>query len=243
MNRALFTAAAGMAAQQAHLEVVANNLANAEVIGFKAGVAEFSEIAARGVNGLGSALSGLHAVFTPGKLVHGGGPFDLAIDGAGFFAVADAQGSVVLTRSGAFSRFADGSLRTPAGGRLSGIRIPEAAVKAWAGSDGRVWIERAGGAPACIGRIPIALVPSPEHLQSLGNAAWAPTRASGAVRYVQAGTHGAGALAFGLLERSNVSIIESMMEILSAQRAYEANAKGVQAADEMQRIANNLHRT
>ena len=242
MNRAMYAAASGMAAQQAHLDVVANNLANADVIGFKGSVATFSELAVPGSGGIGTAQSGAQPSFTPGKLAKTGGPFDVAIDGPGFFAVMNGEGATALTRNGEFSRAPDGKLYNAPGWHLASIKIPADATHASVDPDGRVWINRTRHARACIGRIRIADVASPEHLESLGSALWRPTKTSGAIAYRAPGSQGAPPIAFGMLERSNVSIVEAMMEILAAQRSYEANAKGVQAADEMQRIANNLHR-
>ena len=242
MNRALFVAASGMAAQQIHLDVIADNLANADVAGFKGAAAAFADVRTPGGLGLGVVPLGTHAVLEQGKLEKSGGPFDVAIDGPGFFVVA--QGSrTAYTRDGAFHRAADGTLQTSDGWHVRGVRIPADAVRAGAESDGRVWCERATGGRIECGRIVLATFPAPEALQAVGNARYLATSRSGAAQRVLAGGENAPKLAFGMLERSNVSIIASMMEILAAQRAYEANAKGVQAADEMQRIANNLHRT
>jgi flagellar basal-body rod protein FlgG len=93
-----------------------------------------------------------------------------------------------------------------------------------------------------IGRIPLAEFPSPDHLRSIDGAIFAATPGSGGARETAAGATDGPKLRFGMLEQSNVTVIEAMMQILVAQRAYEANAKGVQAADEMLRIANNLQR-
>jgi flagellar basal-body rod protein FlgG len=231
--------ASGMAAQQTNLEVIADNLANADVAGFKQSAARFSDVRA-GSLGLGTAAAGRYAVFSQGKLMHSGGPFDVAIDGVGFFRV-ERNGSAAYTRNGEFARAADGSLRTPDGWRLRDITIPAAAVAVNVAPDGRVTMDTANRKNVALGRIRLAAFAAPESLRSLGGTVFAATRASGAEQRLDPGTtvH----LAFGALEKSNVSVIESMMQILSAQRAYEANAKGVQAADEMQRIANNLHRS
>ncbi|MBV8600099.1 MAG: flagellar basal body rod protein FlgG, partial [Candidatus Eremiobacteraeota bacterium] len=99
-----------------------------------------------------------------------------------------------------------------------------------------------GGKHASAGRIRPALFDAPEYLRTIGSALFATTERAGRARTIDPGPDGAPKIAFGVLERSNVSIVEAMMQILAAQRAYEANAKGVQAADEMLRIANNLHR-
>lgn len=223
MNRALFVAASGMAAQQVHLDIVADNLASADVAGFKRTVAAFSDL-------------------RQGKLEKSGGPFDVAIDGAGFFVVT--LGSrTAYTRNGEFHRAPDGRLETSDGWRVPGVRIPADAVQVGVETDGRVWCERAHKGRADCGRIVLSNFAAPESLEALGNARYAATRRSGPPQRIVPGGEHAPSIAFGMLERSNVSIIGSMMEIIAAQRAYEANAKGVQAADEMQRIANNLHRS
>lgn len=242
MNRALFVAASGMAAQQLHLDVVADNLANADVAGFKGAAASFADVRVPGGLGLGVVPVGTHGLFEQGKLEKSGGPFDLAIDGSGFFAVTKGS-QVAYTRDGEFRRGADGALQTADGWRLRGVRIPADAVSASVDPDGRVWCERPQSAKTPCGRIILTVFPSLEGLQALGNARFGATARSGAARSLLPGREHAPKITFGMLERSNVSIIGSMMEILYAQRAYEANAKGVQAADEMQRIANNLHRT
>jgi len=242
MNRAMFAAASGMAAQQTNLEVIADNLANADVAGFKGAVASFADVNAGGSLGLGTTPTGRHAIFAQGKLMKSGGPFDIAIDGAGFFSV-EKGGKTAYTRAGAFSRAADGSLQNADGWKLSGIAIPVDALGATVEKDGRVFIDTATKTHLAAGRIELASFPAPEHLRSLGGTLFAATRDSGSSQRFAPGGDGHPTIEFGMLEKSNVSIVESMMQILTAQRAYEANAKGVQAADEMLRIANNLHRS
>ena len=222
----MYAAASGMAAAQQTLDVVADNLANADVTGFKSDVAAFAALG--GNASLGTTEIGTHLLFTQGKLVRTGGPFDVAIDGAGFFQV-ERGGCRAFTRAGAFSRARDGSLQDADGWKLDGVRIPEAATRVDVAADGRVTVEL------------VAFV-APEHLRQVDSAIFAATEASGAPHTIPAGGDRQPKIAFGTLEKSNVSIVESMMAILAAQRAYEANAKGVQAADEMLRIANNIHR-
>ncbi|MDQ2872629.1 MAG: flagellar hook-basal body protein [Candidatus Eremiobacteraeota bacterium] len=241
MNRALFAAATGMAAQQQNLDVIANNLANANVIGFKGGSAAFAEIAAPGQIGLGTQSLGVHAVLEQGKLMKSGGPFDLAIDGPGFFEVTDGRGHRAYTRDGEFARASDGTLRNAQGWRLEGVRIPNSALSADVAENGSVTVQLSKGKRSA-GTIKVAEFAAPERLASLGGALFAQTAQSGKARLIEAGASGGPKIKFGMLEQSNVSIVEAMMEILSAQRAYEANAKGVQAADEMMRIADNLTR-
>jgi flagellar basal-body rod protein FlgG len=228
MNRALYAAATGMAAQQKNLETVADNLANSDVAGFKGAAETFTDIAARGQT-LGTASAGAHVMFTQGKLERSGGPFDLAIQGAGFFAVADG-GRLAFTRNGEFSRAPNGTLENAQGRRLLGARIPADAISANVAPDGTVTAQTAKGEKRC-GRIRLAEFASPEYLESAGGTLFFETKASGKARFVDPGRHGGPELKFGMLERSNVTIVEAMMQILAAQRAYEANAKGVQAAE------------
>jgi flagellar basal-body rod protein FlgG len=234
-------AASGMAAQQLNLEVIADNLANADVAGFKLVSASFTDVRAGGTLGLGTASAGKHPVFSQGKLMASGGPFDVAIDGPGFFRVERA-GTHAYTRNGEFSRAPDGTLRTADGRQLRDVRIPSDAIAVHVASDGRVSVDLPGTAGRDAGRVRLATFASPENLSALGGTVFAATTASGPEHVVAAGAPAGPRIAFGMLERSNVSIIESMMQILTTQRAYEANAKGIQAADEMQRIANNLNR-
>ncbi len=241
MNRALFAAASGMAAQQQNLEVIAGNLANADVAGFKGAAASFTDVASPSGSTLATASIGTHTLFTQGKLMHSGGPFDVAIDGAGFFTVVDPQGKLAYTRDGEFSRSADGYLRNAQGWRLDGVRIPENALSVVVSESGDVTARTAHASVTC-GRIRLTAFASPEYLQSAGGTLFFATANAGRPHRVDAGTPGASAIKFGMLEQSNVTIVEAMMEILAAQRAYEANAKGVQAADEMMRIADNLTR-
>jgi flagellar basal-body rod protein FlgG len=220
----MYAAASGMAAQQSQLEIVADNLANADVAGFKGAAASFADVRA-GEIGLGTTEVGRHALFVQGKLVKSSGPFDVAIDGPGFF-VVERDGKRAYTRNGEFARDATGALRNAAGWTLAGVRIPDTAQ----------------AKDRTIARLQLASFAAPERLRVIGATLFAQTDASGPPRLFAPGGREGPSIAFGMLERSNVSIVESMMQILGAQRAYEANAKGVQAADEMLRIANNLHR-
>ncbi|HET9096376.1 MAG TPA: flagellar hook-basal body complex protein [Candidatus Baltobacteraceae bacterium] len=241
MNKALYAAASGMAAQQQNLEIISENLSNADVAGFKGATATFSDLATPDGGSLGTTEIGTHTVFTQGKLMRSGGPFDLAIDGPGFFAVTDDRGRRAYTRDGEFARAADGTLRNAQGWRLEGVRIPDNAISATVGENGTVTMTSAKGKATC-GRIRLAEFSAPEYLQSAGGTLFFETHASGKARTIDPGATNGPAVKFGMLEKSNVTIIEAMMQILAAQRAYEANAKGVQAADEMLRIANNLQR-
>jgi len=240
VNRALYAAASGMAAQQKTLDLVSDNLANADVAGFKGAVASFAAIG--GDSQLGTAPTGTHQIFTQGKLMKSGGPFDVAIDGTGFFRI-ERSGVHAFTRAGSFSRGADGLLRNAEGWHLEGVRVPAGATSLSVGLDGGVRASVAGGHEMSGGRIALATFDAPERLHVIDSAVFGATPEAGRPQRLPAGHDRQPKIVFGMLEKSNVSIIESMMSILSAQRAYEANSKGVQAADEMLRIANNLHRS
>jgi flagellar basal-body rod protein FlgG len=237
----MYAAASGMAAQQTNLDIIADNLANADVAGFKGAAASFADVNAGGTLGLGTAEVGRHPLFEQGKLMKSGGPFDVAIDGPGFFRV-DKGSASGYTRAGEFTRSADGRLRNADGWALHGVRLPSDALSAAVDRDGRIFVDTATVKHRAAGRIVLASFRAPEQLKPLGGTLFAQTPESGdALRLEPGGA--TSSIAFGMLEKSNVSIVESMMQILTAQRAYEANAKGVQAADEMLRIANNLHRS
>lgn len=241
MDRALFASATGMAAQQQNLDLIADNLANADVTAFKGSDEVFVALVNPGTGGLGTAAIGARPVFSQGKLMKSSGGFDVAIDGPGFFVVADGKGRKAYTRDGEFSRSADGTLRNAQGWRLDGIRIPSDALTVSVAPNGSVSVATAHGSHV-IGRIRLAEFAAPDELRNVGGTLFASTTASGRANAIDPGSSDGPKLRFGMLEQSNVSIIESMMAILTAQRAYEANAKGVQAADEMLRIANNLQR-
>ncbi|HEX4012305.1 MAG TPA: flagellar hook basal-body protein [Candidatus Cybelea sp.] len=138
MDRALFAAASGMAAQQRNLDTIADNLANAGVIGFKGSAEHFAELVAPGGRGEGTVALGSRVTFAQGKLARSAGPFDLAIEGPGFFAVVDAHGRRAYTRDGQFSRAADGTLRNALDYRLAGVRVPAAALSVNVEENGNV---------------------------------------------------------------------------------------------------------
>jgi flagellar basal-body rod protein FlgG len=241
MDRALFAAASGMAAQQRNLDTIADNLANAGVVGFKGSAQTFAELVSPGEQGVGTVALGPRVMFVQGKLARSPGPFDLAIDGPGFFTLVDMHGRRLYTRDGQFARAADGTLRTGRDLRLAGVRIPADALSATVAPDGSVHATFSSGTRT-IGRIRLAEFPAPERLRPLDGSLFVATPEAGKAREIAPGGDDGPKLRFGMLEESNVTIIDAMMQILTAQRAYEANAKGVQAADEMLRIANNLQR-
>lgn len=172
----MYAAATGMAAQQQNLDVVADNLANADVVGFKGAQASFAAIG--GNAQLGTAATGTHTVATQGKLMKSGGPFDVAIDGGGFFRV-ERDGKHAFTRVGAFARSADGSLRNADGWRLTGVRVPAGTTSLSVDAAGRVTGDVGVHAREGLGRIRLAGFDAPERLRPIGSAVFAATREAG----------------------------------------------------------------
>ena len=190
---------------------------------------------------LGTRETGVRRVFAQGKIEQGGGPFDVALEGQGFFEV-QRDGVRAYTRAGSFARRDDGSVANDDGWRLTDVRIPSDATAVHVGADGRVTVDRPHGGGAVRDAFTSSMF---KRLRPCGSSVrlCLPQRMiSGRARERSVGGDRQPKVRFGMLERSNVNIVEAMMEILTAQRAYEANSKGVQAADEMQRIANNIQR-
>jgi flagellar basal-body rod protein FlgG len=262
MMRALFTSATGMAAQQLHLDVIANNLANVNTTGFKRSRADFQDLlyqtiraagttAARGAQvptginvGLGVRPIATTSIFTTGALQKTDNPTDLAIEGDGFFKVLLPDGTVADPRDGAFKLDSQGRLVTSDGYPLEPeIIIPQDAQSVVVGKDGTVSVLRAGqSAPDEVGQIQLARFVNPAGLQRIGQNLFRPTAASGDAVEGAPGEQGFGTVAQNMLEMSNVQIVDEMVAMIIAQRAYEISAKAIQASDEMLSIANNLRR-
>ena len=243
MNRALATGAAGMAGQQAVLDAVAANLANIDTPGFRASRPEFAALIAPDGTALGIAGATSRLLFTQGKLEETNNSHDLAIDGEGLFRVRTADGNIAFTRAGNFTPDAKGRLVLPNGADLDGIRLPDATTGIEVTSAGAVRANVAGvTAPKSAGRIQLFAFANPSALRLGPDGLFYATAESGRAAGSAPGSSGLGNLKQRCLERANVSVVDAMMSILSAQRAYEANAKTVQAADEMLRLANNLER-
>jgi flagellar basal-body rod protein FlgG len=262
MIRALYTAASGMNAQQLNIDNVAHNLANVNTTGFKKSRVEFEDLVYQQMRAAGSATSttgeapigletGLGARpvatardFSVGNLRLTSAPFDLAIEGKGFFQVTTPDGQVAYTRAGAFHLTAEGALVTPEGYPLEPqITIPNNATSVSISKDGTVTASVPGqSAPQQVGTIELALFQNPAGLTPLGSNLFAVSSASGEPTTGVAGTDGIGTIAQGFLEESNVSIVEEMVNMILGQRAYEANSRVVRVADEMLSQVNNLAR-
>lgn len=261
MIRALYSAASGMTAQQLNVDNIANNLANANTAGYKSRRAQFQDLmyqsmvqpgAAAGQSttvpsglqlGLGTKPSSNEIIFTQGNFSSTDNPLDIVIQGNGFFQVRMANGQLAYTRDGSFQLDKDGSLVTSSGELLDPqITIPASAQSVTIATDGTVSYTAPGQAAAQkAGQIQIAGFQNPAGLNSLGKNLYQPTDASGAATVANpGGQEGLGTLLQGYTEQSNVSIVQEFINLIVAQRAYEANSKVVKAADDMYQQVNNL---
>lgn len=261
MIRALYTAASGMNAQQMNLDTVANNLANASTTGFQERRMQFTDLlyenqvmpgsasssqttVSSGLQvGLGVRPASAEIIQTQGELQTTGNPLDVAIQGAGFFQIELPTGEIGYTRAGSFHLDAQGNIVTPDGNPLQPtITIPPNATNISIGSDGTVTVTIPGQVQASTaGTIQIATFANPGGLNSVGNNIYLPTTASGDAIVGQAGgSDGLGTLQQNSLEQSNVSVVEQFVQMIVAQRSYEANSRVVKAADEMMQQLNQL---
>ncbi len=262
MIRSLWTSATGMQAQALNLDVIANNLANVNTAGFKKSRAEFqdllyetirpagtpssqdSEVPAGIQLGHGTRPSTVLKIFSQGNMENTQNELDLAIEGDGFFQITLPNGEIAFTRDGAFKLDSDGRMVNSDGFALEPeITIPSDALSISVGLDGTVSVLQAGEtAPSEIGTIELARFVNPAGLISMGKNLFMTSEASGDEMTGTAGEDGLGTLAQGFLEMSNVSVVDEMVNMITAQRAYESNSKAIQAADEMLQLANNVKR-
>ena len=261
MIRALFSAASGMTAQQLNIDNVANNLANANTTGFKHRRVQFQDLLYQNLVSPGTAASqqttfpsglqlGLGArvvanevIFSQGDFISTNNPLDVVIEGAGFFQVSLPTGELAYTRAGSFHVDQDGNVVTANGDPIDpNIVIASEALDVVIGADGTVSYTQRGAQEATqAGSIQLAGFQNPAGLKALGSNLFQPTEASGpAVVGVPGDQSGLGALRQGMLENSNVSVVEEFIHMIMSQRAYEANARVVRAADEMYQEANAL---
>jgi flagellar basal-body rod protein FlgG len=263
MIRALYSAASGMKAQELNLDNIANNLANANTVGYKTRRAQFQDLMYQNVVAPGSAAGqqslvptglqlglGTHTVsneiiFTEGSFSQTGNPLDLTIQGNGFFQVLQPSGTLAYTRAGQFQLDKDGTLVNSAGMPVQPqITIPPEALSVNIAADGTVSYtlpNQIAGQQA--GQLQLANFQNPSGLNSLGNSLYAPTDASGdAIVGAPGGPQGMGTLLQGYTEQSNVSVVDEFINMIQTQRGYEANTKVVTAADNMYQEVNNLQR-
>ena len=255
---ALHVARTGLEAQDARMRVIANNLANIGTTGYKRDRANFATLAyqdsrvagqqssnetqyATGLNlGTGVSVQSTTSITTQGTLSTTSNALDFALDGDGYFQVQLPGGKLGYTRAGNFSRSADGQLVTAQGYALQpAIAVPEDAASITVGPDGTVSVTTsASSTPTEIGQITTASFANPAGLQALGDNFLAETAASGAAQVGAPGDGVRGSIRQGMLEASNVNVVEELVDMIECQRAYEINSKMISSVDEMLRNAN-----
>jgi flagellar basal-body rod protein FlgG len=263
MIRALYSAASGMTAQQLNVDNIAHNLANANTAGYKMRRAQFQDLlyqsmvqpgASAGQQtvvptglqvGLGTRAASNEIIFSQGTFQATNNPYDMVIEGRGFFQVRRPSGELAYTRAGSFHLDRDGNLVTADGDPLEPqITIPADAQTISIAPDGTVSFTQQGQTAAQLGgQIQIALFQNPAGLNSIGRNLYTPTDASGDPTIGNpGGQEGMGTLLQGYVEQSNVSVVEEFVNLIVSQRAYEANSKVVKAADDMYQQVNNVTR-
>ena len=262
MIRSLWTSASGMQAQALNLDVIANNLANVSTAGFKKSRAEFQDLLYETIRpagtpssqdtqvptgiqlGHGTRPSSVLKIFSQGDLENTKKELDLAIESDGFFQIALPNGETAFTRDGGFKLDSEGRVVNADGFALEPeISIPTDALSISVGMDGTVSVLQAGDTtPTEVGTIELARFVNPAGLIAVGKNLYITSEASGDEMTGTAGENGLGTIAQGFLEMSNVTVVEEMVSMITAQRAYEANSKSIQTADEMLAIANNVKR-
>ncbi len=257
-SAALHIARTGLDAQNTRMRVISNNLANVNTTGFKKDRAAFETLAyqvitapgaastaetryATGLNlGTGVRIQGTARIDTQGSLQTTGNSLDLAMDGDGYFQVQLPGGQLGYTRAGNFSRSAEGLVVTSEGFQvMPGITVPEGTTSITVGADGTVSAQVAGQTDATqIGQVQIASFANSAGLQPTGDNYLIETAASGAANLGIAGEDGRGQIRQGMLEGSNVNVVEELVDMIETQRAYEVNSKMISATDEMLKYVN-----
>jgi len=253
MIRSLWISKTGLDAQQTQMDVIANNLANVNTAGFKRSRAVFEDLLYQTMRQPGAQSSqqtqlptGLQIgtgvrpvaaerVFTQGNLQQTSNDKDVAVQGAGFFQVLMPDGSTAYTRDGSFSVDSNGQLVTANGFAVQpAVTIPANAITLTIGRDGTISATQPGASsPTQIGTLQLATFMNPAGLEARGENLYVETAASGSPSTNTPGTNGAGLLAQGYVETSNVNVVEELVSMIQTQRAYEINSKAIQTSDQM----------
>jgi flagellar basal-body rod protein FlgG len=252
--RALSIAATGMLAQQTNVEVIANNLANMNTTGFKAQRAEFQDLLYQNISepganssdsgtvlpsgvqlGAGVRTASVYRITSQGDLKSTSNPYDIAVQGPGFFRVTQPDGTDAYTRSGNFGLSPQGQLVTADGYTVApGIAIPTNALSVAVNAQGQVAVTVPGQtAPQVVGTLELDRFANDAGLKALGGNLFLETPSAGAPQSGIPGSAGYGTLQQGFLETSNVNAVDEITSLITAQRAYEMNSKVVTAADQM----------
>jgi flagellar basal-body rod protein FlgF len=244
-----FTSVSGLRAQSQAVDVIANNIANVNTTGFKRSSTNLrntppSPNGSGQTVGTGVNVGSITQSFSQGPIQFTGMDSDLAIDGPGFFTVQDQDGIIGFTRSGNFTRDSEGFLRTPNGGFLMGeggrIQVPSDSSSYSIDRDGSVRSFNFSGVQTTVGTISLTNFPNENGLTPLGSGLFSPTDAAGDAVTGNPGEEGRGTIQSGALEMSNVDMAEEMVDMIVAQRSFEANVKVVQTTDEMLKTLTNL---
>ncbi len=264
MDPALRTAATGMQAQQTRTDVIANNLANVNTTGFKRSRAHFEDLLYQTLQGpatlgsrdteqlpaiqvgLGTRLTAVQRIDSQGSLEQTSRPLDLAIQGEGYFEVQMPNGNTAYTRDGSLQVSDQGMLVTGQGYAIQPpIRIPKEATSITVSETGVVTangLTAAAGGTQELGRIELARFPNSSGLESMGQNLFTETTSSGEPIRGMPTENGNGSIAQGYLESSNVEIVTEMVDMITAQRAYEINSKAIKNSEDMAQTANSLMR-
>ncbi|MBV8490174.1 MAG: flagellar basal-body rod protein FlgG [Candidatus Eremiobacteraeota bacterium] len=261
MMRALYSAASGMIAQQYNMDTISNNLANVDTAGFKNNLARFQDLIYQQLQapgapigasivpvgqdvGLGVKVGSSEKIFTQGSLQSTNNPLDIAVEGDGFFQITLPDGTTAYTRDGSFKEDASGAVVTANGYFLNPqITIPQNAIAGTlqVGQDGTVTVQVPGSAqPQQLGQITLARFVNNAGLEPMGTNLYLESAASGPPNVTQPGLNGAGQLQGGYLENSNVQMVNEIVNMIVAQRAYEANSKALGSSDQMLQTAINI---
>jgi flagellar basal-body rod protein FlgG len=269
MNDALYIAATGMQTQQLAVDTISNNLANAQTPAFKSGRVNFQELMYRDLGsvarpdkigrttatgqddvatptieqGNGVGVASMFKDFTAGAVASTGVAMNVAVKGDGFLEVQGADGNLAYWRGGLLQVNSDGLLATSQGQVLRPqIRVDAKAGALVIAADGRVSVHKDGAADIEVGQLQLQTFANPSGLKPLGDALYQVSDSSGEASPVRASDASAGTLVQGGIEQSNVNLVDEMVNLMMAQRAYEMNVKVLQAADEMVGMSNNLRK-
>jgi flagellar basal-body rod protein FlgG len=254
MIDALYISATGLRSQQEQIDVISNNVANMQTPGFKKSRVNFAEMTgvpgeaqasgAAQFNGGGTQIMSTLPIFSEGEMRLTQNPTDLAIEGTGFFELENDVGEKLYTRAGQFRVNGEGYLVSVNGMRLSqGVQIPPDAKDLKISAVGEITARLGNDTERTeIGTLELASFPSADSLASIGQNTFAPTDASGAASFGKPGETGFGKLQQGFLEMANVDLVDEMTNLVMAQRAYQLNARVLQAADQILETINNLRR-
>ena len=260
MLKSLTTAATGMIAQQNNLDVIANNVANVNTTGFKHSRAEFQDLLSQAVRtpgammnqgtfqpvgleiGLGVKTVATTRVFTQGVSVSTGRQLDVEIEGDGFFQVMQQDGTMSYTRDGCFQLDSLGQLVTNDGLIIQpAISIPRDATEITITQDGNVSVTLPGQTQqAMVGSLQLVKFQNPSGLLSIGHNLYKETQASGNPVQDTPGQNGLGLIQQGMLEGANVQIVDELVGLIKAERAFESNSKLINSSSNILQLTNNM---